>query len=94
MGNFDAQLHFVEILGALKSKGISIKRVKGENLKMTFELETQRGPIRTSLTEWPGSWIQVSCRSDYDDTMVVTTPIKGSEDAITSLVESFWKAVC
>ena len=94
MGNFDTQMHFVGILGALQSKGIPVKGVKGENSKMNFELETQRGVIRTSLAEWPGSLVQVSCRSDYDDIMVVTIPMKDSKDTISSLIESFWKAVC
>lgn len=94
MGNFDTQMHFVGILGALQSKGIPVKGVKGENSKMNFELETQRGSIKTTLVEWPGSLVQVSCKSDYDHIMVVTIPMKGSKDAIASLVESFWKAVC
>lgn len=49
MGNFDTQMHFVGILGALQSKGIPVKGVKGENSKMNFELETQRGQLKPLL---------------------------------------------
>lgn len=56
MGNYDTQMFFVGILGALQSKGISVKGVKGENSKMNFELDTQRGSIKTTLVEWPGSF--------------------------------------
>lgn len=94
MGNYDTQMFFIGILGALQSKGIPVKGVKGENSKMNFELETQRGPVKVSLVSWPCLLIQVSCRSDYDDNLLVTIPAKDSKDTIASLVESFWKAVC